>query len=188
MNEDQFTDELIKRLDLHISGCTVATRKSLLYDLSIDECGFAKLAVDKDSGDPVRGGGKGFQQDILIYESVQSADTSVVPRVVTEVKFRGVNTHDPIIYSEKARRIRTVYPYVRYGLLLGSMPKIPGRVLRLGQAFDFILSIAYPFTDSDLKLTTAVFTEEVHTSRELSTISSGKHKVTCFRRKICILR
>jgi hypothetical protein len=51
MNEDQFTDELVKRLDLHISDCIVETRKSLLYDLSIDEHGVAKLAVDKVSGD-----------------------------------------------------------------------------------------------------------------------------------------
>src|SRR5438105_6577802 len=112
MNEDQFTDDLVQRLDLHIPGCRIETRKSLLYDLSIDEHGVARLAVDKDSGDPLRGGGKGFQQDILIFESVQSGHTSVVPRVVTEVKFKSVNTHDPIIYSEKARRIRIVYPYV----------------------------------------------------------------------------
>ena len=70
MNENQFTDELVNRLDLQIPGCIVKTRKSLLYDLSIDERGMAKLAVDKESGDPVRGGGKGFQQDILIYEAV----------------------------------------------------------------------------------------------------------------------
>jgi hypothetical protein len=188
MSEDQFTDELVRRLDLRIPGCKIETRKSLLYDLSIDERGVAKLAVDKDSGDPIRGGGKGFQQDILIYETVQGGDTSVVPRVVTEVKFQKVNTHDPIIYSEKARRIRSVYPYVRYGLLLGSMPKIPGRVLRLGQGFDFIFTVAYPFTDYDLQLTRQLFTEEIETSRELSTISSGKHNVTCFRRAISIRR
>lgn len=188
MNEDQFTDELVNRLDLHITGCKMETRKSLLYDLSIDERGIAKLAVDKDRGEPIKGGGKGFEQDILIYETVQGGDTSVVPRVVAEVKFQKVNTHDPIVYSEKARRIRNVYPYIRYGLLLGSIPKIPGRVLRLGQGFDFILSVAYPFTESDLELTRRVFTEEVEASRELSTISSGKHKVICFRRAISILR
>src|SRR5438552_17276849 len=106
-----------------------------------------------------------------MYETVQGGDTSVVPRVITEVKFRKVNTHDPIIYSEKARRIRSVYPYVRYGLLLGSMPKIPGRVLRLGQGFDFIFTVAYPFTDPALTLSKSVFTEEIETSRYLSTIS-----------------
>jgi hypothetical protein len=188
MNEDQFTDELVERLVLHITGCKIQPRRNLIYDLFIDERGVVELAVDKDSREPIRGGGKGFQQDILIYETVRGGDTSVVPRVITEVKFKGVNTHDPIVYSEKARRIRGVYPYVRYGLLLGSMPKIPGRVLRLGQGFDFILTVAYPFTDSDLQLTRRIFTEEVEMSRELSTISSGKHKVTCFRREVSILR
>jgi len=185
-NEDQFTDELVERLNLHIRGCRIETRKSLLYDLSIDEHGVAKMAVDEDSGDPIRGGGKGFQQDVLIYENVQSGHTSVVPRVVAEVKFMSVNTHDPIIYSEKARRIRIVYPYIRYGLLLGGMPKIPGRVLRLGQTFDFILSISYPFTESELGLIRRLFAKEAQTSRKLSKISSGKHNVTCLWRAITI--
>lgn len=188
MNEDQFTDDLVQRLDLRIPGCQIKTRQNLLYDLSIDEHGVVELAVDKDTRAPLHGGGKGFQQDILIYENVQSGDTSVVPRVVIEVKFRKVNTHDPIIYSEKARRIRSVYPYVRYGFLLGAMPRIPGRVLRLGQAFDFIFSISHPFTDAALELARALLSEEVASSRELSTISSGKHKVTCFRRTINIQR
>ncbi len=58
-------------------------------------------------------------------------------RVVAEVKYGAVNTHEVIVYSEKADRIRRscVYPYVRYGFVLGGMFPIPGRVLRLGAAF-----------------------------------------------------
>lgn len=81
VNEDHFTDDLVERLDLRIPGCRIETRKSLLYDLSIDEHGVAKLAVDKDSGDPLRGGGKGFQQDILIYESVQDRGLQPIPKI-----------------------------------------------------------------------------------------------------------
>ena len=90
------------------------------------------MGVDKDSGQPLRGSGRGFEQDILIYDESDKGHTSVVPRVVLEVKVGSVSTHDVIVYSEKADRIRRVYPYVRYGFVLAGLKSIPGRV-RLGQ-------------------------------------------------------
>ena len=45
------------------------------------------------------------------------------------------------MYSEKADRIKRIYPYVRYGLLLGAMKHVPGRALRLGHRFEFILAM-----------------------------------------------
>ncbi|MEK7407496.1 MAG: hypothetical protein AAB225_20655, partial [Acidobacteriota bacterium] len=65
----------------------------------------------------------------------------MIPRIVAEVKFGGVTTHDVIVYAEKADRIRRVYPYLRYGFVLGGLGHIPGRVLRLGQRFDFITAL-----------------------------------------------
>lgn len=100
------------------------------------------LGVDPDSGEPIRGRGRGFEQDILVFDAAaENSHTSVVPRIVAEVKFSRVNTHDVIVYSEKADRIRRVYPYVRYGFILGGMRHIPPRVLRLGQRFDFIAAL-----------------------------------------------
>ena len=146
MNEKEFITEFIAELDLHLEPCLIAHHKPLLYDLTVDDDGIIRMGVD-DSGEPVRGHGKGFEQDILIYESRDVGDlpvkpcvVTVVPRVVAEVKFNSVTTHDAIVYSEKARRIRTVYPYLRYGLILGGLKTIPGRVLRLGQGFDFIFA------------------------------------------------
>ena len=142
------------------------------------------MGVDTDSGEPIRGGGKGFEQDFLIYECPESDGLRVVPRVVAEVKFNRVTTHDAIIYSEKARRIRTVYPYVRYGLILGGLQKIPGRVLRLGQGFDFIFAISYPFIAQQIQASRTALTEEIQTSRDLARIAFGRLPVTSFRRRV----
>ena len=138
MTEDEFTDKLAKLLTTKVGSYNVGRKQSLLYDLSFDHKGFMTMGVDPDSGEPIRGKGKGFEQDLLISEPCEGAHTSVLPRVVAEVKLGSVTTHDVIVYSEKADRIRRVYPYVRYGFVLAGLKNIPGRVLRLGQRFDFI--------------------------------------------------
>jgi hypothetical protein len=144
MTEREFIIELVQELDLKLPHCRVATHKSILYDLTVDDDGVVRMGVDTETGEPLRGGGKGFEQDLLIYESPESDALPVVPRVIAEVKYNNVTTHDAIVYSEKARRIRAVYPYVRYGLILGGFTRIPGRVLRLGQGFDYVLALQPP--------------------------------------------
>jgi hypothetical protein len=156
----------------------------LLYDLTVDDDGIIRMGVDTDSGEPVRGRGKGFEQDILVYEVPGPDGLQVVPRVVAEVKFNSVTTHDVIVYSEKARRIRTVYPYLRYGLILGGLDKIPGRVLRLGQGFDFIFAILHPFIRQQIDATRIALSEEVQTSRDLARIAFGRQHITSFRRRV----
>ncbi len=148
-----------------------------------------QLGLDA-KGEPVRGGGTGFEQDILVFEEVERTrphDTRIVPRVIAEVKLERVTTHDAITYSEKARRIRTIYPFVRYGLILGQMDKIPGRVLRLGQEFDFITVMSAPPTDApptEIEMIRKLFAEEVQASKDLGAILSGKKKVTALLRRI----
>jgi hypothetical protein len=141
VTEDQFVAQLTAALVPRLLPHKTEQKRSLLYDLSFDHRGVVSMGVDPDTGEPIRGRGRGFEQDILVFDEVGEGHTSVVPRVVVEVKLGGVTTHDVIVYSEKADRIRRVYPYLRYGFVLGGMRSIPGRVLRLGQRFDFIAAI-----------------------------------------------
>lgn len=141
MTEDQFVEQLTAALSPELLPHKTAQKRALLYDLSFDHRGVVSMGVDPDTGEPLRGRGRGFEQDILVFDEVGEGHTSVVPRVVLEVKLASVTTHDVIVYSEKADRIRRVYPYLRYGFVLGGMSSIPGRVLRLGQRFDFIAAI-----------------------------------------------
>ncbi len=183
MSESQFTETLIASLAPFVSECEIATKKSVLYAVSFDEHGKLQLGVN-NAGEPIRGGGTGFEQDILVFERVQSGDTTVIPRVIAEVKFDRVTTHDAIVYSEKARRIRAIYPFVRYGLILGQMDGIPGRVLRLGQEFDFIVVMSYPIPQTELETVGNLFREELQTSRDLAVLLSGQRRIKVLHRSL----
>ncbi len=187
MNEREFIADLVQELNLQLGDCVVATHKSILYNLTIDDDGRVRMGVDEE-GEPIRGRGKGFEQDFLIYENPGSSYANpVIPRVIAEVKYNHVTTHDAIVYSEKARRIRAVYPYVRYGLILGGFSCIPGRVLRLGEGFDYILAIVHPLQSKDVLYVRNLLTEELDASRALARIAFGRKQIASFRRKIEIL-
>ncbi len=184
--EDTFTDLLAERLSPLLLPHRLARKQSLLYDLSFNDLGVVTMGVDEDSGQPLRGSGRGFEQDILIYDESDKGHTSVVPRVVLEVKVGSVSTHDAIVYSEKADRIRRVYPYVRYGFVLAGLNNIPGRVLRLGQRFDFIIAIPEELPDAELKAFGGMLNEEVVASLRTSAMLFGKLKPRSVRKAFVV--
>ena len=176
MNEAELADTIASWLPSFVAPCEAATKKSVLYALSFDEQGQLQPGLDA-RGEPLRGGGTGFEQDILVFERVQGGQTSIVPRVIAEVKLGRVTTHDTLTYSEKARRIRVIYPFVRYGLVLGEMASIPPRALRLGQEFDFITVTSVAAPQMEAERIGAIFVEEVQASRNLGLILSGRRRV-----------
>ena len=184
MNEKEFTHALVERLRIILTDLEIEIGKSLFYSLFINEIGDIPLHLNPQ-GEPMRGGGTGFEQDILLFERV-AGRTSIVPRVAGEVKFGGVTTHDAIVYSAKAERIRNVYPYLRYGLILGDMNTIPSRVLRLGREFDFMVQISNPLTEAELDRLAKLLADEVETSRKLGKVFFESTKVSIFRRRIDI--
>lgn len=97
-----------------------------------------------------------------------------------------MTTHQTIVYSEKARRIRAIYPYVRYGLVLGQLEKVPARTLRLGTEFDFIVAVdEHPTREQEDHLT-AILLEEIDLSRRLGDVMRGKTPVRSFQRSLII--
>jgi len=78
-----------------------------------------------------------FETDILIYES--NGD-SWKPRIVIETKMKRITTHDVITYSKKSENHKHVHPYLRYGIFIGNRVGIPGRLVRHGNEFDFMIS------------------------------------------------
>jgi len=184
MTEDEFTDQLVDCISKYLIPYHIGRKRSLLYDLSFDHNGIMAMGVDPDSGEPIRGKGRGFEQDILVYEEAANGHTSVIPRIVAEVKFAAVTTHDVIVYSEKADRIRRVYPYVRYGFVLGGMKRIPGRVLRLGSRFDFIVAIDENLTTKEVETFASIMREEADASVALSNVLFGKSKPKIVRKAL----
>lgn len=186
MNEAKFADLLLARLRPVLTPHIVKLKCSLLYDLSFDHKGSVAMGVDPDSGEPIRGGGRGFEQDILVFDQVADGQTSVVPRIVAELKYGSVTTHDVIVYSEKADRIRRVYPYVRYGLVIGGFDHIPGRVLRLGQRFDFIATISTELSENQLTGLCKLMREEAEASVTLTDMLFGSGHPTVIRKKLVV--
>jgi len=64
-------------------------------------------------------GSYAFQTDLLIIRK-----NNKLPLVVLETKYGGFSTHDVLTYSSKAQKHKEVYPYLRYGLVVGGTDKI----------------------------------------------------------------
>ena len=177
MTEDEFSTQLLHELRLDLGKYKAELKCCLLYDLYFDERGAIRKGVDPDTGKPVRGRGTGFEQDLVIFEvAPDGADTSIIPRIVAEIKYGSVTTHNAIVYSEKARRIRRVYPYLRYGMIIGNFLYIPGRLLRLGQDFDFLCALEYPLVTKQLDALRETMKLELATSVGASDLLSGRRK------------
>jgi hypothetical protein len=176
MTEQEFTDALIREVEPSITGARIKTGMSVLYEMPIDDDGKVHMGVDQDSGEPIRGKGTGFEQDILVFEEKTKGQTTVIPRVIAEVKYNSVTTHDAIVYSYKAECIKRVYPFVRFGMVLGGFDTIPGRVLRHGKHFDFVLAMAHPFTPTQMEAFKALLSQELAASRSLGGMLRGGRK------------
>jgi hypothetical protein len=182
--EESFGERLAKQLRPLVSAkYFIETKRSLLYAISFDDDGGLVLGQN-DAKEPTRGGGTGFEQDLLIFERSPKGVTAIVPRVSVELKFGGITTHHAMVYSEKARRIRAIYPYVRYGLILGGINSIPARALRLGTEFDFIVATSERPSRLSVQRIAQLLRAEVHLSRNLIDILQGRSKVALLHKRL----
>jgi hypothetical protein len=81
-----------------------------------------------------------------------------------------ITTHDAITYSHKAANHRSVFPYLRYGIMLGNRQQypLPGRLYRHGTQFDFMISFkGYDLSHKERKSFRELVLEEVEASRAL---------------------
>jgi len=182
--ETEFGEQLARRLrPLIPAKYRIETKRSLLYAVAFDDDGKLHLGQN-DAREPVRGRGTGFEQDLLVFESSSDGETSVIPRVSVELKFRHITTHDSIVYSEKARRIRSIYPFVRYGLVLGGASFIPARTLRLGSEFDFVVAVPERVTATSLTRLVRLLRREVRLSNRMTDVLRGRRRVTLLHREL----
>lgn len=105
---------------------------NLYYQITIDN----NLNVTVDPKKPLRGQ-SAFQTDLCVFEK---RDGIILPRVVIECKSK-ITTHDVITYSNKARRHKQVYPYLRYGMISFQISRIPKRFLVHNEGLDFYLTV-----------------------------------------------
>lgn len=121
MNERGYAKIIADSLRPNFKSYYVETGKLLLYKQIIDATGKRKPENYQKPKKNTRDMSEGyaFETDILIYRIIQCQDEDViVPSVVIETKLGGTSTHDIMVYSQKALMHKSVYPYLRYGLLI----------------------------------------------------------------------
>ena len=149
---------------------------SLLYQITVDN----KLDIVVNPKKPKRGQ-SAFETDLCIYEKVNNYIE--IPRVVLEFK-KGLSTHDVLIYSSKASKHKEIYPYLRYGLIIGNENKIPGKFFTHNRALDFCVA-AKTYKENELEaMLSKLFKAEIKSSRLLESIVFEKLAATIFRNNI----
>jgi len=138
MTERQFRTKIHNELRRNFPNYIVNEGENILYKLLIDSQGNLQPS---NIAHPKRGQ-LAFQTDILIRNDK-------VPLVVIEAKYSGFSTHDVLIYSTKAMKHKEVYPYMRYGLVIGGRNKIDPRFFTHNLGFDF--AVALVDTENGLK-------------------------------------
>lgn len=163
----------------------VYTGKRLAYSLEIESYG------PKD--DPRRSL-MSYQTDLLVRE--EHEDGSWTPRLVIEVKIGGVTSHDAITYSQKATAHKNLHPYLRYGFLIGHNDEtyLPGRLIRHGLEFDFMLSWSSDLpSKSEVSYLAKLAITEVEASRSLERIvfntrAKDRDRFFCLHRPLVLMK
>ena len=118
-----------------------------------------------------------YETDLVIAEVLQEGHWK--PRLIIEAKITSINTHDAITYSQKATSHKSVYPYLRYGIILGNRRNfpLPGRLYRHGIAFDFMMSFkTFEPTTTEIARLNSLILEEVRASQQLEKIIYDSRK------------
>lgn len=143
--EDVFREDVINLLSIHLQdlGCNVESSIKILKDI---------IVTKKENQYQIQFGF--FDQDIVVYKDkmptsevkwIQFHNTAekeniVIPLVIVEVKLH-VGSHTLIAYSEIARDIKNIFPFVKYYLLIRGTTKEEELLRRHGRNFDGIFKL-----------------------------------------------
>jgi hypothetical protein len=89
-----------------------------------------------------------------------------------------------LTYSTKARRHKQVYPYLRYGLVVGNIEEIPWRFFAHNEGLDFCVAAARHKGPRLHDLLASLLKEEVAASRRLEQLIFGNVPVYVFREEV----
>jgi len=132
-----------------------------------------------------------FATDFIVIEGTEDRWK---PRVVVEAKVGSITTHDAITYSHKAANHKSVFPYLRYGIMLGSRGHhpLPGRLYRHGTQFDFMISFKEQVpSPKEITRFREILLDEVRASRALEKMiyesrKPGRDRHTLLHRKLMV--
>ena len=134
-NESVFVETAHRLIERELKGQPLIVRRkaALLYQVRVDN--ELRVMSPEAIRQPKRGT-SAFETDLCIFE--QTSPEVLLPRIVLEFKTK-VTTHDVLTYSTKAERHKTIYPYLRYGLICSDEKHVPGRFFLHNEGIDFCL-------------------------------------------------
>lgn len=130
-------------------------------------------------------GSSAFQTDLCVFDEVEPE--VLIPRVVLKFKTK-ITTHDVLTYSAKAGKHKTIYPYLRYGIVASSERAVPGRVFTHNENLDFFASVDGLKGKALEAFFASLLKKELASSRCLENIAFGRVKTRLFRQEVQILR
>lgn len=177
--------ETVKRDLGSALGRKVIVQTAWRLPYAVHVSGYRNRASSPGLADPLFGETQPYQTDLMIAEPLPNG-TDWIPRVVVEFKLGKVSTHDALTYSAKAATHKNVHPYLRYGIVIGGYDaRLPRRLVRHGQAFDFMATLASEtLTDADRKSLVRLLRDELNASRCISAVLSGSSDARLFHRRL----
>lgn len=162
----------------------VESHKNLCYSLHMTDNGDVEPHVHE-----LKRGHDAFQQDIVIFETRNGRE---IPRVVIETKIGGCSTHEAMTYSNKARLLKQVYPFLRYILAISQVDRITPKLIKHGEFFDGILILDFGDSqkiekDEKWGRFVDVVRKEVDTSRKIGKAREGLLSIKAFLKSITII-
>ena len=175
MNETDFKHSLKKKIQQKLDGFYVKTDENLIYKVIIND----ELKYEpKNPESPIRGN-YAFQTDILICKDK-------VPLVVIETKYGGFSTHDILTYSTKALKHKEIYPYLRYGLVVGGDDVIHSRFFTHNVGFDFAITIKDINDENRLMELIDIINKQIQNSNLLLDIQNERYKIRKYNTLVVI--
>jgi len=165
--EKQFTALMKAELEKNLADYFVTSGESLIYKFFIDAEGQLQ---PKNFQEPKRGQ-LAFQTDLMIKKKLKIVTLEGIPLVVIEVKFGRFTTHDILTYSAKAMRHKEIYPYLRYGLVVGEVKKIQHRFFTHNSGFDFAIAVEKLENMSEV---TEIIKQQLQAAELMLTVFKGK--------------
>lgn len=180
MDEDQIVEIALTAIKAVIKPpLSIERGASLLYQVTVDN----RLTVRVNPRRPMRGH-SAFQTDLCIFEEVE--EDVRLPRVVLEFKAT-MGTHDVLTYSAKARKHKQIYPYLRYGIIVGREQKVAAKFFIHNESLDFCCAAATYIAESTLgAMLEDLILAEIRSSKVLEAAAFEKSQWRLFRTDVVV--
>ncbi|RLI40195.1 hypothetical protein DRO59_09840 [Candidatus Bathyarchaeota archaeon] len=180
MNESEFKEVLERKIKEKLGNKEYEVKRNanLIYKVLINE----NLQFEPNVPNNPKRGRYAFQTDLLLTKKIKDKR---LPLVVIETKFGGFSTHDILTYSSKAQKHKEIYPYLRYGLVVGGVNVIQNRFFTHNIGFDFAYALK-EIEDNSLNELVEIIKGQIKNAELILDIFRNRNQARSFNTQISI--